>query len=56
MRSSDRLALDHQGCSDRGGRTVTAGMMGGGAMGNMMGDGWRGADGTYGMVFTFTTG
>ncbi|MEP7346666.1 MAG: Ig-like domain-containing protein [Gemmatimonadaceae bacterium] len=56
MRGSDGSALDHQGCSDRGGMTVTAGMMDGGAMGNMMGNGWRGADGAYGMVFTFTTG
>lgn len=50
-----------------GGRMATPEMMGagmsGGTMGGgmtsgstMMGPGWRHSDGTYGMVFTFTTG
>lgn len=43
-----------------GGQTATAGMMGGGmGSGGMgsdeMGSGWQGADGNYGMIFTFTT-
>jgi hypothetical protein len=53
--------------SHMGGQTATGGMMGGGMMGggmmgggmmadsSMMGPGWRHADGSYGMVFTFTT-
>lgn len=50
--------LDHRRCqSQHGGRWATTGMMGGGMMGNrsMMGPGWHGANGTYGIVFTFTT-
>lgn len=44
-----------------GGQTVSGGMMGGGSMMNgqwgpgMMGAGWQAANGTFGMVFTFTT-
>lgn len=44
-----------------GGQAVSAGMMGGGAMMNgqwgpgMMGAGWKAANGTFGMSFTFTT-
>jgi Bacterial Ig-like domain len=44
-----------------GGRTVSGGMMGGGSMMNgqwgpgMMGAGWQAADGTFGMMFSFTT-
>lgn len=45
-----------------GGQMVSAGMMGGGAMmggqmvsAGMMGTGWRAADGTFGMIFAFTT-
>lgn len=50
--------------STMGGRSVTSGMMGltaGGIMMNgqlgpgMMGTGWQASNGTYGMVFTFTT-
>jgi len=47
---------------DCGGQTATAGMMGGaggmmgsGGQGAHMGQGWQGADGDYGMIFTFTT-
>jgi hypothetical protein len=42
-----------------GGRMMTSTMMGGGMMGSagsMMGSGWRGRDGMYGMLFSFTTG
>ncbi len=61
MRDTDGNPLDHGGCSVRGGNAVTTGMMGlnGGMMGTqnggMMGPGWQSADGTYGMIFTFTT-
>jgi hypothetical protein len=46
---------------DMGGQWVTQGMMtGAGMMGagftHPMGSGWQGTGGTYGMVFTFTTG
>jgi hypothetical protein len=47
---------------DMGGHDVTQQMMDdrmmmGGVMGDMMGAGWEHpTDGTYGMVFTFTTG
>lgn len=62
MRDTDGRALDHAGCSVWGGRVVTGGMMGlnggmmGGSNGGMMGPGWQSVDGTYGMIFTFTTG
>lgn len=39
--------------SHMGGEWASSNMMGG--LGNMMGSGWRHANGTYGMVFTFTT-
>lgn len=44
-----------------GGQTVTASMMGSGSMMNgqwgpdMMGAGWQASNGTFGMMFTFTT-
>lgn len=40
-----------------GGVWATGAMMGGGGMmgGGMMGQGWMGPNGTYGMVFSFTT-
>ncbi|MDP2528353.1 MAG: Ig-like domain-containing protein [Candidatus Palauibacterales bacterium] len=38
-----------------GGQTATAGMMGGSMGSGEMGSGWQGADGDYGMIFTFTT-
>jgi hypothetical protein len=44
--------------SGMGGQWATAAMMGNGmagSTGSMMGTGWRHADGTYGMVFRFTT-
>lgn len=46
--------VDTASCTALGGRSVTSGMMGGG-MSGMMGNGWRRADGTYGMIFSFTT-
>lgn len=49
-------------CTQLGGRYASGGMMGGGGdmmSGSwgpgMMGSGWRAADGTFGMFFTFTT-
>lgn len=53
----DRLGdpLDYEGCIGlHGGQWATGGIMGmGGPAG--MGPGWRHANGSYGMVFTFTT-
>jgi len=43
--------------SGMGGQWATSGMMGNGmgTAGSMMGTGWRHSNGTYGMVFSFTT-
>jgi hypothetical protein len=53
MRGQDGRSLDYASCAALGGRAVTGGMMGGAT--GMMGPGWQGADGGYGMIFTFTT-
>lgn len=60
MRATDGGFVDYGPCvSQYGGQWATQDMMGGGMMGsgggNMMGSGWRDPNGTYGMVFTFTT-
>jgi len=59
MRDAAGNMLDYQYCASQlGGQWVTQSMMGGSMMGggtNMMGTGWQGADGTYGMIFFFTT-
>ena len=57
MRDTDGGFVDYGPCVGQyGGQWATQGMMGGGMMGgNMMGSGWRHPNGTYGMVFTFTT-
>lgn len=56
LRSASGNYVDHGSCSGMGGRSVSAGMMmGSRGMGGMMGAGWQAADGTYGMIFTFTT-
>jgi len=51
--------LNYDHCtSQHAGQWATRSMMGGsmmGGMGTMMGTGWRHANGSYGMVFTFTT-
>jgi len=51
--------LNYDHCaSQHGGRWATRSMIGGSMMGgasNMMGAGWQHANGTYGMVFFFTT-
>jgi hypothetical protein len=52
--------LDYEQCIARhDGQWATGAMMGYGPApglgGGMMGPGWRHANGTYGMVFTFTT-
>jgi hypothetical protein len=50
--------VDFQSCVNQfGGQWATPGMMGGGMMGGstMMGPGWKGSNGMYGMTFTFTT-
>lgn len=55
MRDRMGSALAYEECiGQHGGQWVTGGMMGmGGA--TRMGPGWRHANGSYGMVFTFTT-
>jgi hypothetical protein len=60
MRDAMGGPLDYQQCLDgHGGQWATGAMMGmgGGMMGDwsMMGPGWRHANGSYGIVFTFTT-
>lgn len=63
MRAMDGGFVDYGPCVERyGGQWVTGdmmsgGMMRGGMMGgvSMMGSGWRDPNGTYGMVFSFTT-
>lgn len=60
MRATDGGFVDYGPCAGQyNGQWATQGMMGGGGgmMGgeNMMGSGWRHPNGTYGMVFTFTT-
>jgi hypothetical protein len=57
MRDTDGGFVDYGPCVGQyGGQWATQGMMGGGMMGgNMMGEGWRHPNGSYGMVFTFTT-
>jgi Big-like domain-containing protein len=58
MRDAAGHPIDYSRCvSQYGGKWATSEMMGGGMMGNgsMMGPGWLAANGTYGMVFTFTT-
>lgn len=55
LRGADGAPLNHAACAVLGGRTVTGSMMGGGMGAGMMGSGWQPANGTYGMIFTFTT-
>lgn len=58
MRATDGGFVDYGPCAAQyEGQWATQGMMGGEMMGggNMMGSGWRHPNGTYGMVFTFTT-
>lgn len=55
MQGANGAYLDHGSCTAHGGHSVTSEMMGGHHMEHMMEDGWRGADGTYGMAFSFTT-
>ncbi len=59
MVDRDGAELDYGSCQQLGGQRLQAGQMGPGSahgqMGSGMGSGWRNADGSYGMVFTFTT-
>ena len=58
MMSSGGVAVDYTAGLGMGGQWIMGGMMTGthGGMGwGMMGSGWRNANGSYGMVFTFTT-
>ncbi|HET9386102.1 MAG TPA: Ig-like domain-containing protein [Gemmatimonadales bacterium] len=58
MRATDHGYVDYGPCATQyGGRWATQQMMSGGGMmgGIMMGRGWRHPNGTFGMVFTFTT-
>ena len=52
LRDSMNRELDHGACGAQGGENASPGMMGGSGM---MGDGWRHSNGSYGMLFTFTT-
>ena len=55
MRDQMGGGLDYEQCiGQHGGQWATGGMMGTGGS-TMMGPGWRHANGSYGMVFTFTT-
>jgi hypothetical protein len=57
MDADDHLVNMDQGLA-MGGQWLMAGMMGGlhaGSPMGMMGSGWRGSNGSYGMVFPFTT-
>lgn len=48
--------VDFGPCQEQhGGQWATEQMMTGGGMQNMMGPGWQHANGSYGMIFTFTT-
>jgi hypothetical protein len=58
MMSASGAAVDYTTGLTMGGQWIMGGMMTGthGGMGwGMMGSGWRNANGSYGMVFTFTT-
>ena len=58
MRAADGGYVDYGPCAaEYDGQWATEQMMGGGMMGggSMMGSGWRHPNGSYGMVFTFTT-
>jgi hypothetical protein len=58
MTSAGGAAVDYTAGLGMGGQWIMGGMMTGthGGMGwGMMGGGWRNANGSYGMVFTFTT-
>ena len=58
MRAADGAYVDYGSCAAQyHGQWATQQMMGNGMMagGSMMGSGWRHPNGTYGMVFTFTT-
>ncbi len=58
MTSAAALPIDYTNGLAMGGRWIMGGMMSGTHAGmgwGMMGSGWRNANGSYGMVFTFTT-
>ena len=58
MTSAGGMAVDYTAGLGMGGQWIMGGMMTGthGGMGRgMMGSGWHNANGSYGMVFTFTT-
>ena len=58
MMSAAGSAIDYSAGLGMGGQWIMGGMITGthGGMGwGMMGNGWRNANGSYGMVFTFTT-
>ncbi len=59
MMSAGGLPVDYTNGVATGGQWIMGGMMGGTPAGmawGMMGSGWRNANGSYGMMFTFTTG
>ncbi len=54
MQGANGMSMNYAPFAALGGRSVSGAMMGGAT--GMMGAGWNGADGGYGVVFTFTTG
>jgi hypothetical protein len=57
MMDANGQAINYSACPSFGGQSATSSMMGGmmGGMSGEMGTGWAGADGNYGMMFSFTT-
>lgn len=57
MTDATGAPVDYGRCGALGGQRATPQMMQGGMMGGggEMGPGWQGRDGSYGMLFTFTT-
>ena len=63
LQGTNGKAIDLAQCTRIGGQSVSGGMMGAGTAGmmggtwgpGMMGAGWQATDGTFGMLFSFTT-
>lgn len=63
LQGTNGKTIDLAQCTKIGGQYVSGGMMGSGSAGmmngswgpGMMGAGWQASDGTFGMLFTFTT-
>ncbi len=55
LQGANGMTLNMGGGMMTAGQSVTGGMMGGQMGPGMSGTGWQAANGTYGMIFTFTT-